>query len=399
VPAGGARLAITVARLGPYHVARLAAAGRAFGAESVLALEIAGDSREYPWDRVDGDGFRRRTLLVDRDYQDVPALELRRRTIAALEEEDPDAVAVSGWGFAEGRAAVAWCRARGRVAILMSDSQERDAPRSWHKEAWKRAFLTHVDSALVAGERHARYLERLGVPRARVALGYDAVDNDHFRRGARAARAAGAELRRRLGLPERYVLAIARFVRKKNLPRLLEAYRMYRRQVGPRAWDLVLVGDGPDRERIERARDALGLGAAVSLPGFRQYGELPAYYGLARAFVLASTVEQWGLVVNEAMASGLPVLVSHACGAAELVRDGVTGYRFDGESVADVARALAQLTADEPRLDAMGAAAAAAVERMSPDGFAAGLVAALEAGRRHAASRTRAALPRFSLWL
>ena len=73
----------------------------------------------------------------------------------------------------------------------------------------------------------------------------------------------------------------------------------------------------------ERERSALGLDNDVIFPGFIQYDELPAYYGLAKAFIHASTVEQWGLVVNEALAAGLPVLVSERCGCApDLVREG-----------------------------------------------------------------------------
>ena len=125
-----------------------------------------------------------------------------------------------------------------------------------------------------------------------------------------------------LGLPERYFLASARFVPKKNLLRLLEAYAGYRRRAGADAWHLVLLGDGELRGDIERRSALPDLAGAVILPGFRQYDELPAYYGLARAFVHASTTEQWGLVVNEAMAAGLPVLVSDRCGCApDLVED------------------------------------------------------------------------------
>jgi 1,2-diacylglycerol 3-alpha-glucosyltransferase len=72
----------------------------------------------------------------------------------------------------------------------------------------------------------------------------------------------------------------------------------------------------------------------VLLPGFKQYSELPVYYGLASAFVHASTSEPWGLVVNEAMASGLPVLVSNQCGCApDLVREDRNGFTFDPCSV------------------------------------------------------------------
>ena len=66
------------------------------------------------------------------------------------------------------------------------------------------------------------------------------------------------------------------------------------------------------------------------MPGFKQYDELPIYYGLAGAFIHASTTEQWGLVVNEAMAAGLPVIVSERCGCApDLVENGRNGFTFD----------------------------------------------------------------------
>src|SRR5205807_2078983 len=117
---------------------------------------------------------------------------------------------------------------------------------------------------------------------------------------------------------------------KKNLARLLQAYALYRAAAGGASWKLILLGDGTLRADLERLRDELGLGEDVAMPGFKQYHELPSYYGLAGAFVHASTSEQWGLVVNEGMAAGLPVLVSRACGcAADLVRDGVNGFAFD----------------------------------------------------------------------
>src|SRR5207244_4064698 len=102
----------------------------------------------------------------------------------------------------------------------------------------------------------------------------------------------------------------------KNLPRLLEAFAGYRRLAGDAAWELVLLGDGPLRPELVALLKDLELDGHVLLPGFKQYDELPAYYGLAGAFIHASTTEQWGLVVNEAMASGLPVLVSDRCGCA-----------------------------------------------------------------------------------
>jgi glycosyltransferase involved in cell wall biosynthesis len=90
----------------------------------------------------------------------------------------------------------------------------------------------------------------------------------------------------------------------------------------------VLLGDGPLKSDLCRLISDLGLQAHVHLPGFRPYDELPVYYALANAFVHASTSEQWGLVVNEAIASGLPVIVSERCGCGpELVQG--NGFTFD----------------------------------------------------------------------
>src|SRR5207237_10914146 len=115
--------------------------------------------------------------------------------------------------------------------------------------------------------------------------GYDVVDNDYFAAGAAAARANAARVRAALGLPERYFLACNRFVGKKNLPTLIAAFAQYRRAAASGGWDLVLVGDGPLRPQLEKQIREPGLGAAVGLPGFKQYDELPAYSGLAAAFV------------------------------------------------------------------------------------------------------------------
>jgi glycosyltransferase involved in cell wall biosynthesis len=279
----------------------------------------------------------------------------------------------------------------------MSDTQERDARRRWLTEKLKRMILAECDAAVVAGERHADYLERLGFDRHRIALKYDAVDNDHFARGAAIARRRGAELRRALGLPDRYLLCSGRFIPKKNLEALLRGYDEYRRRGG--ALDLVLLGDGPLRQRLLRVRHDAGLDRHVHLPGFKQYDELPVFYGLATAFILPSTTEQWGLVVNEAMASGLPVLVSRACGAAELVREGENGHVFDPERAGDIARAIEWLPEDDSRLAQMGQASVRVIAEVSPAAFAASVARAIDIGDTHRRRRTRRLLPNPALWV
>lgn len=395
---GARRVAIIVARLGPYHVARLAAAGAALGAEFCTALEVAAENREYAWDRVESQGFRRRTLIQDRDYQDVPARERSRLMRGALEEERPDVVAISGWGFSEARAALSWCRQRGRVAVLMSESQERDSERHLVIETLKRRLIRDYDSALVGGERHAEYLVKLGMDRSRIVTGYDVIDNGHFSRGASAARGNARSLRSFHGLPAAYFLCSARFIPKKNLRMLLQAFALYRHRVGAGAWDLVVIGDGPLMPHLREERARLNVDASVLFPGFKQYGELPAYYGLARAFVLPSTSEQWGLVTNEAMAAGLPVLVSQACGSAELVREGENGFRFDPGNPDQLSDLMVRLTREEGRLAEMGRLSKQIIDERSPSTFGQGLANAIEIGETHLAARGPRFFPNPALW-
>jgi len=116
------------------------------------------------------------------------------------------------------------------------------------------------------------------------------------------------------------------------------------------------------------------------LPGFKQYHELPEYYARAGAFVHASTTEQWGLVVNEAMASGLPVIVSNRCGcAADLVQEGVNGFTFDPTNVAQLADLMLTISNFTFPISNFSAASRGIIKNWGPDRFASGLQQAAEA--------------------
>jgi 1,2-diacylglycerol 3-alpha-glucosyltransferase len=370
-------LAVVFSRLGPYHLARLRGAREVLSAAGVglASIAIAGQDRVYAWDPVQApDGFPARVLFPDCPYEDVPIAALVRALRACLDEVNPLAVALPGWAFTEAREGLRWCRGRHRPAILMSESSHADHFRLWPREVLKRRMVRRFGAALVGGSRHREYARLLGIPRAAIFTGYDAVDNAYFHRGAERIRANAVAERVARGLPDRYWLTISRFVRKKNIDRLLQAYARYAsRAAAPR--DLVLCGDGPERERLQRLAGELGIGPRVRWPGFVQYPDLPAYYGLAEAFVLASTTEQWGLVVNEAMASGLPVLVSDRCGCAtDLVRDGENGFRFNPHDVDDMVRVLQGVPDDATALARMGDASRRIVARWDIRAFGEGLL-------------------------
>jgi len=365
------RLVVQFPRLGPYHAARLEAAG---GRGDVLALETSAGADAYLWETAAGGSrFARQTLPAGAPGR-------LARTAAALARARPDVVALCGWSEPGALAGLRFCL-RARVpALVMSDSR-RPVAQAWWIRALKARLVRLFGAGLVGGAAHAEYLAEMGLPRERIFTGYDAVDNDHFARGADEARLRAASVRRERGLPDRYFLACQRLIPEKNLPGLLAGFARYRRQAGHEAWDLVIAGDGPLREEVVRRLVELELGPHVRMLGALGYQELPAVYGLAGALVQASTSDTWGLAVNEAMAAALPVLVSRACGcAAELVREGETGFSFepnDGEALAGLLLRLSRQ--DEARRAAMGRAARAAIARLSPEAFADGLWSAARA--------------------
>jgi glycosyltransferase involved in cell wall biosynthesis len=237
--------------------------------------------------------------------------------------------------------------------VVLSESSRQDEPRTSWKEAIKRRLVGLYSAALVGGQRHVEYLAELGMPRERVFIGYDVVDNDYFGRRTAEIRNSKFEIRDKRGLPENYFLASARFIEKKNLSSLIEAYAQYRRrsEIAVKVpWDLVVLGDGPLRATLNSQLSTLNLNEHVHLPGFKPYDELPVYYALASAFVHASTTEQWGLVVNEAIASGLPVIVSDRCGCVPEVINS-NGFTFNPTSENELTARLLEMASlsDEER--------------------------------------------------
>jgi 1,2-diacylglycerol 3-alpha-glucosyltransferase len=368
--------------MGPYHRARVAATARLL---KTTLIELSAVDNTYAWDRLGAaTGFERVTLFDSTDAHRQDGAELRRRVWSALDRVRPDCVAVPGWADKGALAAIDWCLAQGRFAVVMSESTAWDESRVSWKEWVKRRVVGLCVSSLAGGIPHADYLVQLGMPRERIFLGYDAVDNGYFKDKAEEIGKQKSESRNKYGLPEPYFLASARFVEKKNLPRLIHAYSLYRKKAESRKqkaeiWDLVLLGDGPLRDSLNSQLSALNLRAHMQMPGFKQYPDLPAYYGLASAFIHASTTEQWGLVVNEAMASGLPVLVSNRCGCApDLVQDGVNGFTFDPCNLEELAQLMLRISAFNFPISAFGSESQRIIADWGPERFASGLKAAVD---------------------
>jgi glycosyltransferase involved in cell wall biosynthesis len=393
----------------------------------VLAVELYGKSAEYSWKRADaGDGLDFVTLLPDVDSSHATAEHIRRRMDEVFTQYSVTSVAIPGWGYKGALVALEWCVSNGIPAIMMSESTAWDDDRNRWKEWIKSWIVGLASTALVGGRPHADYIQQLGMSRERIFLGYDVVDNAYFASEAEKWREqesadgervqAGGDSRpyffSRNSQP--YFLSSNRFVEKKNLFRLLDAYERYLKSCqlsggggkyesadAAPPWDLCMLGDGELKADLLAHCGALGLHVVegspwdvqsstdnrrpttVFFPGFRQIDELPRFYAHAGAFVHASTTEQWGLVVNEAMACGLPVIVSNRVGCArDLVEEGVNGFMFDPYNVEQLADMLSRISTFDYPLSALAAASAQHIAAWGPERFAAGMQAAVERAKQ-----------------
>jgi 1,2-diacylglycerol 3-alpha-glucosyltransferase len=374
-------VAVVFHHIGPYHHARLNAA-----ADELSVTGIEWSAKGYDaWGAAATPARYHKVSLFPEATDHYPdKTELRSAFSSALTQANPDVVAVNGWNNFGSLIAANCCMRRGIPMVVMSESSRRDETRTWWKEAIKRRIVGLYSAALVGGQRHVEYLVELGMPVDRIFTGYDVVDNNYFHQKAEEVRSQRSEVRQKCVLPENYFLASARFVEKKNLPRLIRAYAEYRRGSEIRSqksevsnnkapWDLVVLGDGPVKTDLCRLISDLRLNEHVHLPGFKPYDELPVYYALANAFVHASAAEQWGLVVNEAIASGLPVIVSDRCGCAPELVNG-NGCTFDPTNEDELAmRLLKMASLSDQEREELGDNSYEIATKFAPERFGEGL--------------------------
>ena len=354
-------VAIQFARLGPYHIARINSAVEALAETrwNVVALETAGIDIAYAWKKETGQqSWNRHTVFPDGEWESIPSRTIRSEFTKVLDELQPDAIAISGWGSPDARACLSWCKKNNAKAIAMSETREADGQRIWWKEIVKKRLVSQFDAGLVGAHSHRDYLVKLGLPSEAIQFGYNVVDNHYFTTKADRLRQEDASLTLRP-----YFLASNRFIERKNLNRLVSAYTEAISDTDPstKAWNLCLLGDGPLMPQLKTQVSNAGLTVAevapwetrqedkgeptVFFPGFRQIEELPRFYAHAGCFVHPALAEPWGLVINEAMACGVPILSSSNAGAAEeLVIDGENGWKFDPKSSASIANSIVKIT-------------------------------------------------------
>lgn len=307
-----------------------------------------------------------------------------------------DVLWVHGYAHATTWLAVTVARMRG-MRVLVRDEQTLLHGRGLRKRLFKQAALRALysqSSALHIGERNREYFAHYGMAPERMTPARYCVDNRFF--GEQAAllapqrQAIRARFGAESGLP--VVLFAGKLIEKKQPLRLIEAFARVRAE---RACALLIAGDGPQRAEAEALVARLAA-PNVHFAGFLNQGEISQAYAAADIFVLPSRLhETWGLVVNEAMNFGLPIVVSDKVGcAADLVHEGRNGFVVDHSNTTALARAVRALVANPDMRARFGAESRAIIERYSIEACADGIVAACLRDSRGAIPPEAVAPPR-----
>ncbi len=340
-----------------------------FGSDfSARAYQDPGFGTAVTWDVPLLEGYRSRVLPAVRDNGTVSATTpLSRNVLRALRDRDGqpafDALWVHGYASLNALRGIVAAHALGIPILLRAESWSGDRPRSRVKSLTKRAFFRVLRPFVVAtlpiGSRNAAYWrESLGDAIPQFPVPY-AVDNAYFAQKAAAARPQLARLRTELQLePNRPVILFASKLQpRKRAADLIEAFARLTPRLSLAPY-LLIVGDGEKRTSLEELCATKNLDG-VRFLGFRNQSELPALFALADVFVLPSQHESWGLIVNEAMAAGCPVVVSSDVGAApDLVTDGHNGFIYPCGDIAALTSALFNILRSPETAPRMGQAAA-----------------------------------------
>ena len=304
--------------------------------------------------------------------------------VGVLRRNRFDALWVHGYAQASNWIGFAAAAATRVPFLIRGDSQllARPAP---HRRSLRRVVLTALFRAasglLYIGAQNRRFYECYGAPPDRLFFAPYGVDNAFFAERAQAARASGRREQLRAGIgagrDDVVLLVVGKLMGfKRPLDVVRALARLNRRAIA------VFVGDGELRSAVEAELAATGVRGVVT--GFVNQSDLPEWYAAGDVAVLASDFEKWGLVVNEAMACGLPVVVSDLVGCApDLVRDGESGAVFRARDPETLAAVLGPLVEESALRARLGDGARRLVVRYDIAAAADGIIAAAAAASHH----------------
>ncbi|MEA5428998.1 glycosyltransferase [Arcicella lustrica] len=303
-------------------------------------------------------------LLHDGVLED---LSLKQRVLGILrtiQSYRPDIVNLTGYYDLASLIVLWYCKLTGIKTVLSNESTSGDHTRNFLKELFKSLFIIKLfDGFFNFGQQSKGYMLALGAKASQMLVNRNCVDNQLLEEIYKENYQQRATKQASLKLPKHNFIFVGRLIEFKNLFKLIDAFKIAQKRED---WGLIILGDGDLKATLKQYAQDLGVQNVFFFEGVN-WQQVPQYLSLSDVLVLPSFSEPWGLVVNEAMACGLPIAVSNKCGcAAELVKESENGFTFNPENVNEIAETLVKFMDKKLDLVKMGEVSKQIIQEYSP---------------------------------
>ncbi len=314
------KIIIVLRNIGPYHQSRF---------ESLVneklklyVFETRPESQEYLWSSSNSYKYQvikfPKSISPEKDISNKEIDCFYKKNISLIK---PDAIISVGWSDRSYQRLLLYSNSKNIPCIVVSDSiikTEKNKRRFFLKEILKKIILRGYSSAFVAGKESKEYLINLGFEDEKIFHPWDVVDNSFFEKVNSISQKS----------EDKFFLCVSRLLERKNLFNLIKSFSNYQKEGG--IWGLKIIGSGNLYLKLKKYADEIKNQEKIEIINWLQIDDLVHYYKNASGFILPSYFDNWGLVVNEAISSGLPCIVSQNCGCAvDLIKNNETGFVFN----------------------------------------------------------------------
>ena len=314
------KIIIVLRNIGPYHQSRFESL-----VDSNLQLyvfETRPKSQEYLWSSSNSSKYKvikfPKSISPEKDTTNKEIDYFYKNNISSIK---PDAIVSVGWADRSYQRLLIYANSKKIPCTIVSDSIikiEKNKRRFFLKEIFKKIILRGYSAAFVAGKESKDYLINLGFKDEMIFQPWDVVDNSFFEKFTSKSNKS----------EYKYFLCVSRFLERKNLFNLIKSFSNYQKEGG--IWGLKIIGSGNLFLKLKKYADKITYQEKFEIINWLQINDLVHYYKNASGFILPSYFDNWGLVVNEAISSGLPCIVSQNCGCAvDLIKHSESGFVFN----------------------------------------------------------------------
>ncbi|WP_394990811.1 glycosyltransferase family 4 protein [Emticicia sp.] len=302
-------------------------------------------------------------VLFEDFYENTTIWQRTKKSIEWVNRFKPDVVNLPGYYEPAMNLVLFYCRLKGIKVVISADSTEGDNPNVWWREALKRFVVTKAQGFFCYGSKSAEYIFKLGMKPKHILVANNAVDNQRVESVYNAAIFDRKNSKEAYNLRKYNFIYVGRLISVKNLDNLLAAYK----PLADTEWGLIILGDGSEEEKLKQYVADNHLDGVKFIVGQAWYN-VPKILALGDVFILPSYSEPWGLVVNEAMACGMPVIVSNKCGSAfDVVKENQNGYTFDPYKVEELTNVFNKFVEESDKIVPFGKKSKEIIKRFSPE--------------------------------